>query len=689
MTTNDPPQIDLVRAEENRRLISRPLLVWLEGGWLALESGINRLIGLDQLNPFYHTGTITVFLFALAIASGIYLTVFYRYGTDAAYESVKRLDAQLVGRIMRGIHRYASDAAVIFIVIHTLRELFKDHFSGSRWLAWVSGVILLGLTWMTGTTGYWLVWDQRSQLINDGFTDILSAIPSLGGPFALTFLTNERAQGLPLFFVILIFIHIFIPLVMVGIFWIHVVRLSRAKVFPPRFHMISIGVILAGLALSPPATTAGPVDLSRLPLEVGLDYYYLSYLPTTLRFAPIVFWGISLVAFGLLTAVPWIFPAKQLARAEVTLAACTGCSFCAQDCPYTAISMVPRSDGRQYREEAVVSPDLCVSCGICTGACAWDAINLGDWPSALIWAEIAGHLKEATELHHGLTLAFTCQRHVNHGIRRVVDRINRDRQPGDDELKIMSLPCVGMLVPTYISRALERGASEVVIIGCPADDCNSREGRQWLAEQLARKRPPFLKRREHAGRVKTLWLPPNERGRVLAFLQDRFKTPQLNRLHLARAAALFAALFFFVSLGADIPFQAYTLDQARLQVGLRHSTQFTQTQVLSPQELAELPQHLQLEQIQGTGRFPLRLVIDVDGEVILDKVYQPQGVRHDGATFVLEKIALAPGEHSFLVRVDDGGEGQLRPVIQETIEVEPGAVVVVSSDPVQEFVLLK
>jgi len=99
--------------------------------------------------------------------------------------------------------------------------------------------------------------------------------------------------------------------------------------------------------------------------------------------------------------------------------------------------------------------------------------------------------------------------------------------------------------------------------------------------------------------------------------------------------------------------------------------------------------HLQLEQIQGTGRFPLHLIIQLDDQVLLDEIYQPQGIRNDGVTFVLEKIKIRPGTHTFSVQVDDGGEDQLRTVLEETVAVQPGQVIVVGSDPVKEFVLFK
>ncbi len=685
--TSNTSQINLAQADKNRKKLTQSLLLWLEKIWLPVESGANRFIGDKRLNPFYHTGTISVYLFVLVIITGLYLTLFYRYGTVAAYESVKRIDAQFLGQIMRGVHRYASDAAVIFIIFHTLREFFKGHHSGPRWLAWVSGIILLGFTWVAGITGYWLIWDVRGQLINDSFTNILSAIPSMGGPYALTFLTAERAQGLPLFFVVLIFIHIFVTLILVGFFWVHIARLNRARIWPPRFYMITGGIILAGLALVFPATTTAPANLSQLPPRIGLDYYFLSYLPTTIQLNPLIFWGISIAAFIILSLIPWVFPAKKMAIAQVTLADCTGCTFCAQDCPYTAITMAPRSDGLSFKQEAVVNSKLCVSCSLCAGACPWDAINLGDWPNSLVWAEIDHKLKDTTNL----SLVFTCQRHMNHGAQHVVDKINQDRDEQTPEFKIISLPCVDMVPPTYLSRALEAGAKEIIMTGCPPFDCDVREGNEWVEQELHRQRSPYLKRKAHQEQVRTVWLPPNERNRLREGILGRLNIPtDFTWQHLTRGVILLLIVFLLTTLASDIPFQAHDPNDAMLQVGLRHSTQFSQSEGLSADDLARLPEHLRDQPLPGsTQRLSLHLLITLDDQILLDNVYQPAGIRQDGATFVLEKIKFDPGPHTLQVQVDDGADNELRTVINEPLEVKPGQIIVIGSDPIEEFVLVQ
>lgn len=71
----------------------------------------------------------------------------------------------------------------------------------------------------------------------------------------------------------------------------------------------------------------------------------------------------------MMAGLPWLPPMRKPAVAVVNLANCNGCTRCMADCPYNAITMQVRSDGRPFEGEAVVDPSLCVACGICAGAC--------------------------------------------------------------------------------------------------------------------------------------------------------------------------------------------------------------------------------------------------------------------------------------------------------------------------------
>ncbi|HAM56055.1 MAG TPA: hypothetical protein DCQ64_11875, partial [Candidatus Rokubacteria bacterium] len=128
---------------------------------------LDRLVSAP-LNPLYHSGTIAVFSLAVALVTGIYLFLFYRVGTDAAHQSIEGIMAHPlgIGSLMRSLHRYSSDAAMLAAALHGLKMFLNDRSWGARWIGWVTGLTLLALVWVTGATGYWLVWDTQAQVLS-------------------------------------------------------------------------------------------------------------------------------------------------------------------------------------------------------------------------------------------------------------------------------------------------------------------------------------------------------------------------------------------------------------------------------------------------------------------------------------------------------------------------------------------
>jgi formate hydrogenlyase subunit 6/NADH:ubiquinone oxidoreductase subunit I len=47
-----------------------------------------------------------------------------------------------------------------------------------------------------------------------------------------------------------------------------------------------------------------------------------------------------------------------------------------QDCPFDAITMVPRTDAKRFPSKAFVAPAKCVGCGVCAGSCDSEGISL-------------------------------------------------------------------------------------------------------------------------------------------------------------------------------------------------------------------------------------------------------------------------------------------------------------------------
>ena len=88
-----------------------------------LEAWFNFSFG-PSWNPLYNLGTLTFFFFWVVLVSGLYLFIFFDTSIAGAYKSVEYIthDQWYMAGIMRSLHRYASDAAVITIILHMFRE---------------------------------------------------------------------------------------------------------------------------------------------------------------------------------------------------------------------------------------------------------------------------------------------------------------------------------------------------------------------------------------------------------------------------------------------------------------------------------------------------------------------------------------------------------------------------------------
>jgi hypothetical protein len=132
--------------------------------FLRLEALFEALFG-SRLNPIAQLGTLGWFLFWIVTASGICVYVFFDTGVTQAWDSLERLsrDRWWLGGIMRSLHRYASDALVIVVLLHAAREFAMDRMRGNRWFAWCNGIPLLWFLYACGITGYgWCGTSSRS-----------------------------------------------------------------------------------------------------------------------------------------------------------------------------------------------------------------------------------------------------------------------------------------------------------------------------------------------------------------------------------------------------------------------------------------------------------------------------------------------------------------------------------------------
>lgn len=481
-------------------------------GFEWIEQWFDRAFG-PTWNPFHQLGALGWFFYWIVVASGLYLFIFFDTGITAAYESVEYIThvQWYAAGVMRSFHRYASDALVVVMMVHLLREFTMDRYRGPRFFAWVTGVPILWFVYASGITGYWLVWDKLAQYIAIATTEWLDALPIFGQAIARNFLHPSTLSDR--FFTLMVFMHIAVPLILLFIMWVHIQRHALPRVNPPVGLAGGTMLALLALSLAHPALSQGPADLTTVPAVVGLDWFYLPAYPLLDRMPGALLWAAFGAATVLLLAIPWLPLRRRAPVAVVDLDNCNGCGRCAADCPFSAIVMGPRTDGKPYAHEAVVNAKLCTSCGICAGACP--TATPFRRASALIPGIDLPHLSigELRERTLAATAALSGEaRTLVYGCQAGPDLV-RLQGPG---VAVVQLPCIAALPPSFLDFIVTRGhADGVLLTGCQEGDCFNRHGIRWMESRIAAKRDPHLRTRVPRARIARFWAGL-ARGRALA-----------------------------------------------------------------------------------------------------------------------------------------------------------------------------
>ncbi|RPI41625.1 MAG: hydrogenase iron-sulfur subunit [Betaproteobacteria bacterium] len=460
----------------------------------GIARSLDRVFGAAN-NPWHHLGALGFYLFWVATASGVFVYAAFDTSATGAYASVERLTRGqwYVGGLMRSLHRYASDAFVAVMALHLLRELLHAHWRGFRWFSWLTGVPLIWLTYASGIGGYWLVWDQLAQFSIVATAEWLDRLP-LGAESVIRNFIHPIDDR---FFSLLIFLHIGIPLLLLAGMWLHIQRISHARTLPPRNLGLSVAAMLLAICVIEPAESHAPANPALLQTALDLDWFYMFVHPLQYWTSPGVLWAVAAGATLFLSLLPLIAKAPRPQTARVDPRFCNGCARCADDCPYAAIVMQPRTDARPGQRLPWVDADACAGCGICAGACpsstpfrsTEELVSGIDMPQLTV-----GDLRR--RLEQGVRAARARQPIVVFGCERAA------RLPPPAEGVIaFPLICVGMLPPSFVEYALRCGAAGIVVNGCRPGECEFRVGNAWMERRLAGAREPHLRASVDRSRV--------------------------------------------------------------------------------------------------------------------------------------------------------------------------------------------
>jgi NAD(P)H-flavin reductase/quinol-cytochrome oxidoreductase complex cytochrome b subunit len=285
---------------------------------MKVEGVFNLAFG-DRHNPLYYLGPISYYLMWLVVASGLYLYAFFETSVSGAYDSVEALThAQpWAGGVLRSIHRYASDGVVITMLLHVARHWTFDRYRGFRWFSWVSGAVVLALVYVSGINGYMLPWDRLSQFVVVATAEWFDWLPLFNGALVRNFIFPENVNDR--LFSLLSFIHIGVPLAVLGVLWVHTQRVPQARTAPP----LAIGVTLTGaliaLSLVKPVVSQPRADLAAAATAIEFDWFYLPVYALLYRWSPGEVWLWMAGAGLVFVLLPWL-PPKRKAQEHFMLA---------------------------------------------------------------------------------------------------------------------------------------------------------------------------------------------------------------------------------------------------------------------------------------------------------------------------------------------------------------------------------
>lgn len=185
------------------------------------KQALEKPVPLFATRWMYCLGGITFTLFVIQAITGILLAFYYKPTPEAAYQSIIFIENEVrFGAAIRAIHHWSANGMVVTVVAHMVRVFIHGAFKAPRELTWVSGVLLLIVTFGFGLTGYLLPWDQRAYWATTVASEIAGGIPQIGdlilvflrGGWNVTALTLSRFYALhviaiPIFILVLLGAH--------------------------------------------------------------------------------------------------------------------------------------------------------------------------------------------------------------------------------------------------------------------------------------------------------------------------------------------------------------------------------------------------------------------------------------------------------------------------------------------------
>ncbi len=616
-------------------------LAWCDG-WLA------RWLPAE-FNLLAQAGAAANVALLVATVTGVLMFVWYSPSLQFAYPSLAAIQGRTLGGWVRALHRYSSDLTMLLLFVHLGRVFFARKFSGARWLPWVSGIVMLATIWFIGWTGYWLVWDQPAQQVAVSSMRLLDALPIFGEPLGRLYIADRTVPSL-LFFVIF-FLHMLLPLAIAVGLVVHLARLSRARLLPRRELTLAVVVALALASVLVPAPLDARAEMAVKAEAFTVDAWYLSPLALGLRFQSAGLWVAMFGGVALGALVPWLLGKRRAPvafQAVVTPERCHSCSQCSQDCPFDAITLVARTDGKRFPSQAQVDPARCVGCGVCGGSCDSGGI-------ALTWFDTR---IEETRIERAIESAVAGNRATAVALIAAEIPAPFPVLPG---YQVHRVPTASWIRANLIERMFELGVRGVLVVRDARTEASARDGGRWVEDRLAGARPPVVRPQRTKGGVWRVFDFDPSRPQELAQAAEQLRTGVVGvarrpaRLTIAIGGLALALLATFAAVAPSHLHVANPASPApELVLSIKAFGDLLPTAAIDAAADAAKPVHMRGRTTEKPRRAAVVVRLTVDG-VSEERAYEAKGVSHDGSAIGEWRRPWSVGEYQVVVEILPGG----------------------------------
>ena len=350
-------------------------IVPIRGGWEGLKDAVAERLPVEKFNykslvqkkevPVhraawaYYLGGLVLFCLMIQLVTGVMLLFYYQPTVSDAHASVEYITKHVSGgALIRNLHTWAASGMIFFLLCHLITTFAMKAFEKPREITWISGVLLLLITFTFGFTGYLLPWHQIAvNATKVGLQSIEEAGNYLPGALSempariKELIQGEAAVGqatLSRFYAIHV---VFLPLAVLALVGVHLLGVQlhgmsqgvdkpsgKTERFCPFFvlkdlslwGLVFLAAFIVALCLPFEAFFSYPLfapydALGSTPDGIKPEwYFYFVYYPLEL----LPFWVVALaqmVVVGILFAAPWIF--KGTSRKTLTAIAAAAAAY--------------------------------------------------------------------------------------------------------------------------------------------------------------------------------------------------------------------------------------------------------------------------------------------------------------------------------------------------------------------------